>query len=137
MIETTYVETDVTKYDMDNHGPYISIEEDVKLTGNVNYAFDTINLKEIDAPAKRSMFALSGCSNVEKCPVCLAKSELYQSLPNQLLANPGRLICWNVKLTDDVNHAFNCLYCIVDVSDAFYKFVGIYRWSIKVFCIVD
>ncbi len=50
---------------MDNHGPYISIEEDVKLTGNVNYAFNTINLKEIDAPAKRSMFALSGCSNVE------------------------------------------------------------------------
>ena len=47
MIETTDVETDVTKYDMDNHGPYISIEEDVKLTDNVNYAFDTINLKKL------------------------------------------------------------------------------------------
>ena len=34
-METTDVETDVTKYDMDNHGPCISIEEDVKLTDDV------------------------------------------------------------------------------------------------------
>ena len=54
---------------MDNHGPCITIEEDVKLTDDVNHVFNAINSKEIDAPAKRSMFALSGCSNAEKCPV--------------------------------------------------------------------
>ena len=56
MMETTDVETDVTKYDMDNHGPCITIEEDVKLTDNVNYAFNAINSKEIDAPAKCSLY---------------------------------------------------------------------------------
>ena len=70
MMETTDDETDVIKCDMDNHGPCITIEEDVKLTDNVSNPFNAINSKEIDAPAKRSMFALSGCSNVEKCPVC-------------------------------------------------------------------
>ena len=70
MMETTDVEIDVTMYDMHNHGPCISIEEDVKLTDDVNHAFYAINSKEIDAPTKRSMFALSGCSDVEKCPVC-------------------------------------------------------------------
>ena len=50
MMETTDVETDVinTKYDMINHGPCISIEEDVKLTDDVNHAFNAINSKEID-----------------------------------------------------------------------------------------
>ena len=38
--------------------------------------FNAINSKEIDALAKRSMFALSGCSNVEKCPVCVSLSHL-------------------------------------------------------------
>jgi len=42
------VETDVTNYDMDNHGPCITIEEDVKLTDNVNNALNAINSKEID-----------------------------------------------------------------------------------------
>ena len=55
---------------MDNHGPCITIEEDVKLTDNDNNALNAINSKEIDYPAKRSMFALSGCSNVGKSPVC-------------------------------------------------------------------
>ena len=55
---------------MDNHGPCITIEEDVKLTDNDNNALNAINSKEIDYPAKRSMAALSGCSDVEKCPVC-------------------------------------------------------------------
>ena len=70
MMETAGVETDVTKYDIDNHGPCITIEEDVKLTDNINYALNAINSKEIDAPAKHSMFVLSGCSNVKNCPVC-------------------------------------------------------------------
>ena len=146
----------------------------------MNHALNAINSKEIDYPAKRSMAALSGCSDVEKCPVCgvslshlksfdgtaakdfaaydhedqfvsmpkdsenymlpqskeiikvsrqsvlsnffqrpqrsindvllkgatrLAESEPYKSLPNQLLANPRRLSCKNVKLTDNLNHA--------------------------------
>ena len=70
MMETTDVKIDVTKYDMDNHGPYISIEEDVKPTDDVNHAFNAISSKEINAPAKCSMFTLSGCSNIEKYPVC-------------------------------------------------------------------
>ena len=45
---TADVETDATKYDMDNHGPCITIEEDVKLTDNVNYALNAIDSKEID-----------------------------------------------------------------------------------------
>jgi len=40
------VETDVTNYDRDNHGPCITIEEDVKLTDNVNNALNAINSKE-------------------------------------------------------------------------------------------
>ena len=55
---------------MDNHGPCITIEEDVKLTDNDHNALNAINSKEIDYPAKRSMAALSGCSDVEKDPVC-------------------------------------------------------------------
>ena len=42
------VETDVTNYDMDNHGPCITIDQDVKLTDNVNNALNAINSKEID-----------------------------------------------------------------------------------------
>ena len=52
MMETMDVETDATKYDMDNHGPCITIE----VTDNVNYAFNAINSKEIDAPAKCSLY---------------------------------------------------------------------------------
>ena len=86
MMETSDVETDVinTKYDMINHGPCISIEEDVKLTDDVNHAFNAINSEEIDAPAKRSMFASSECSNVEKCPVCGVSLSHLKSLKSRV-----------------------------------------------------
>jgi len=84
MKESTNVESDVTKYDMDSHGPYISIEEEVKLTDDVNHAFNAINSKEIDAPAKTSMFSLSGCSNVEECPVCGVSLSHLKSLKSRV-----------------------------------------------------
>ncbi len=84
MVETTDVEIDITKYDMHNHGPCITIEEDVKQTYDVNLAFYAINSKEIDAPAKRSMFTLSGCSNIEKYPVCGISLSHLRSLKSRV-----------------------------------------------------
>ena len=84
MKETTDVETNISTYDMDNRGPSIPIEEDVKLTEDVNHAFGAMNSKEIDAPVKSSMFALSGCSDVEECPVCGVSLSHLKSLKSQV-----------------------------------------------------